>query len=100
MLRRLSSLHDVVCLMIQDLRERELPGGFGLYTFQDLRTGEKRSIWLTAKNRRLFAENFQKHQTALFEFFRECNCDWQVFSTEEGVAAHPKLMKLFAGHRR
>ncbi len=99
-LRRLSVLHDVVCIMIQDLRERELPGGFGLYTFQDLRSGEKRSIWLTASNRRLFAENFQAHQAALFEFFRECHCDWQVFSTEEGVAAHPKLMKLFAGHRR
>lgn len=100
MLKRLAVLHDVVCIAIQDLRERELPGGFGLYTFQDLRTGEKRTIWLTRKNRELFQENFQKHQSELFEFFREAHCDWEIVSTEEGIAAHPKLLKLFAGHRR
>lgn len=100
MLRRLSVLHDVVCIMVQDLRERELPGGFGLYTLEDLRTRQKRTIWLTRNNREIFSENFRKHQEELFEFFRQSHCDWEVVSTEEGVAAHPKLMRMFAGHRR
>lgn len=100
MLKKTAVRHDVVCICVQDLRERELPSGFGLYTFQDLRTGQKRSFWLTKKNRATFAENWQKHQTALLEFFRQAHVDWTVVSTEEGVAAYPKLMRLFAGHRR
>lgn len=100
MIRKTAVRHDVVCICVQDLRERELPNTWGLYTFQDLRTGKKRSIWLTAKNRATFAENFKRHQDALIEFFRSAHCDWTVVSTEEGVAAYPKLMRLFAGHRR
>lgn len=100
LLKRTAVKHDVVCICVQDLRERELPSGFGVYTFQDLLTGERRSIWLSKANRAKFAENFQRHQTALFEFFRSAHVDWTVVSTEEGVAAYPKLMRLFAGHRR
>jgi len=99
-IRKTAVRHDVVCICVQDLRERELPAGIGLYTFEDLRTRERRSIWLTKSNRAAFAENFQKHQEELFEFFRQSHCDWEVVSTEEGVAAYPKLMRLFAGHRR
>lgn len=99
-IRKAGSRHDLVCICVQDLRERELPSGIGLSTFQDLLTGERRSIWLNRKNRATFAENFQRHQTALFEFFKQSRCDWTVVSTEEGVAAYPKLMRLFAGHRR
>lgn len=100
MLKKTAVRHDVVCICVQDLRERELPNGFGFYTFQDLKTGQKRSIFLHKKNRAKFAENWQRHQTALFEFFRQAHVDWTVVSTEEGVAAYPKLMRLFAGHRR
>ena len=104
MLSRVSSHHDVVCIMVQDLRERELPQGalfgFGAYTFQDMRTGERKTIWLTPHNRRQFTENFQTHENALIETFQKADCDWEVISTEEGLAAHPKLMQLFANHRK
>lgn len=104
MLKKTAVRHDLVCMVVQDLRERELPPTSGwlpsLYTFEDMRTGEKVSIWLTRRNRQKFAENAEKNTRALFEFFKGAHCDWTLISTEEGVAAHPKLMKIFAGHRR
>lgn len=104
MLNRVSSHHDVVCIMVQDLRERELPQGalfgYGFYTFQDMRTAERKTIWLTPANRRKFTENFEAHEAGLIQLFQKCNCDWEVISTEEGLAAHPKLMQLFANHRK
>lgn len=99
-IKRMGLTHDVVCVNIQDRRERELPSGFGVYTFKDLRTGERISIWLSPTNRRLFAENHQRRQEALFAFLKEAHCDRAVFSTEEGDAAITKIMRLFAGHRR
>jgi uncharacterized protein (DUF58 family) len=102
-IKRAGYTHDVVCLVIQDRRERELPAPTGflpeLLTVQDIRTGERRSIWLTKKNRQAFAENFQRHSDALLAFFKEAHCDRAVFSTEEGDAAVPKIMRLFSGHR-
>lgn len=103
-LNNIASHHDVVCIMIQDLRERELPQGalfgYGFYTFEDVRTGERKTIWLTPGVRRKYTENFEKHEAGLIELFNRCDCDWEVISTEEGLAAHPKLLELFANHRK
>lgn len=99
-LRRAGTIHDIVCLVIQDRRERELPAGWGFYTLQDMRTGVRRTIWLSRSTRQKFQENFQRHNSALLALFKKAHCDWSVFSTEEGAAAHPKLMRLFGGHRR
>ncbi|HEY9774576.1 MAG TPA: DUF58 domain-containing protein [Planktothrix sp.] len=101
--RRAALTHDVVSLIIQDRRERELPAPTGwlpeLLTVQDIRTGERRSIWLTKKNRQAFSDNFQHHHDTLLAFLKEAHCDRAVFSTEEGEAAIPKIMRLFSGHR-
>jgi uncharacterized protein (DUF58 family) len=99
-LKRAALLHDVVAVVIEDRRERELPAGTGIYTLEDIRTGKRKSIWLSAKNRREFAEDFLRHQTALFAALRQAHCTFTVFSTEEGDAAIPKMMRLFGGHRR
>jgi uncharacterized protein (DUF58 family) len=107
-LKRAATTHDVVCVVIQDRRERELPApprvlGIELpsiITLEDLRTGERRSIWLSKKNRKAFADNFQRHQAQLFADLKEAHCEKEVFSTEEGEAAIPKMMRLFGGHRR
>jgi hypothetical protein len=32
-------------------------------------------------------------------FFKDAHCDRAVFSTEEGEAAIPKIMRVFSGHR-
>ncbi len=98
-LRRAAIRHDVVCLMIQDRRERELPPGWGFYTLQDLATGQRKTIFVSKKTRQKFAANFQQHQDALVSLFKGAHCSWEIFSTEEGDAAIPKLIKLFASHR-
>jgi hypothetical protein len=106
-LRKTAQYHDVICLCVQDRRERELPAGIkvlgfeigGLYTLRDLRTGQRKSIWLSKGNREKFAENFRQHQESLEEFFRKSHIDFGIFSTEEGVAGLPKLMRVFSNHR-
>jgi len=102
-IKRMGYVHDIVCLAVQDRRERELPAPLGwfpeLLTIRDIRTGELRTIWLTKKNRKAFADNFKRHQDALMAFFKEAHCDKATFSTEEGEAAIPKVMRVFAGHR-
>lgn len=106
-LRKTASFHDVICLTVQDRRERELPAGVkvfgveigGLYTLRDLRTGQRKSIWLSKSNREKFADNFRQHQQALEGFFRKSHIDFGIFSTEEGVAGLPKVMRLFSNHR-
>ncbi|MBC8000500.1 MAG: DUF58 domain-containing protein [Leptolyngbya sp.] len=106
-LKKAAQLHDVICLVVQDRRERELPAGIkvfgwelgGLYTLRDLRTGQRKSIWLSKGNREKFAQNFRQHQEGLEEFFRKSHVDFGVFSTEEGVAGLPKVISLFSSHR-
>jgi len=98
-LRRAAVRHDVVCLIVQDRRERELPPGWGFYTLQDLATGQRKTIFVSKKTRAQFAANFERHQAALQALFKSSHCKWEVFSTEEGDAAIPKTIKLFASHR-
>jgi uncharacterized protein (DUF58 family) len=99
-LKRAALVHDIVSVVIQDRRERELPDGWGPYTLADMRTGKWKTIWLSAKNRAEFAANFQRHHDALLADLKAAHCDSAVFSTEEGDAALPKMMLLFGGHRR
>lgn len=98
-LRRASAAHDVVCMVVNDRRERELPNVFGMVTLTDMRSGRRKSIWLSRENRARYAENFRQHQQALLAFFRQIHCDSGVFSTEEGPAAIPRIVRLFKGHR-
>ena len=102
-IKRAGFTHDVVCLVVQDRRERELPAPTGwfpeLITVRDIRTGERRSIWLTKKNRKAFADNFARHQEELLAFLKSARCDRVIFSTEEGEAAIPRLIRVFSGHR-
>jgi uncharacterized protein (DUF58 family) len=98
-LRRAAVRHDIVALITQDRRERELPPGWGFYTLQDLRTGQRKTIFVSRRTREAFAANFARHQAALTGFLKSAHCSWEVFSTEEGDAAIPKTIKLFASHR-
>jgi uncharacterized protein (DUF58 family) len=99
-LRRTALMHDVVCLTVQDKRERELPPVWGPFTLQDLKTGKRKTIFVTKRTREQFAKNFERHQRALEAFFKASHISWEVFSTEEGDAAIPKVIKLFATHSR
>lgn len=99
-LRRAKLAHDVVCLVIEDRRERELPPGWGFFTYQDLETGQRVLIFLSKKNRAKFAANVDNRKKDLTAFFKAIRASWLVVSTEEGDAAIPRVLKLFSNHKR
>ena len=100
-LRDAAAMHDVVCVVIQDLRERELPSGRGLYTLRDIVSGEAQSVWLNDTNREQFRQNAQARLDELAAFFTDADCDWGLFSTEQDAdEVIPEMMRLFSGHRR
>jgi uncharacterized protein (DUF58 family) len=100
-LRDAAAVHDVVCVVIQDLRERELPAGRGLYTLRDIVSGESKAVWLNDANREQFRQNAQGRLDELTAFFKDADCDWGLFSTEQDVdEVIPEMMRLFSGHRR
>lgn len=105
------ALHDVVCIHVQDKRERELPipqysKWFGwvqrwfptLYALQDW-SGAVRYIWNTAKNRKLYADNFRTFEASVHGRLKDAHCRWLVVSTEQGHDAYPELIKAFGGAR-
>ncbi len=98
-LKKASSLHDLVCVVIQDERERALPEGSGFFTLEDIATGARKTIWLNAKSRAQFKANAEQQLANLFTFFAEARCRSAVFSTEQGAEAIPMMMRMFAGHR-
>lgn len=94
-LARAARTHYIVCLGVYDIRERELPGGFGLYTLRDVTTGETQSIWLNQANRNRYRENFQALQKSLNEFFTEAKIHFHAFSTEDSPVAQQAIRELF-----
>ncbi len=99
-LKRAANSHDVVCVVVQDLRERELPVGWGPIRLVDLGTAKSKTIWLSDASRTAYAANFERHQSTLLADLKEAHCQSAVFSTEEGMQALHKMMILFGGHRR
>lgn len=99
-LKRAASKHDLVCVIVQDRRERELPEGWGPIRLADINTAAAKTIWLSDASRATFAANFARHQSALLADLKAAHCDSAVFSTEEGMQALHKMMILFGGHRR
>ncbi len=97
-IKRAALSHDIVCLLVNDLRELELPQGWGLYTLSDLRTGKRRSFWLTEKRRAQFAQLSLQRQEVLCAFFKDAHCDFSAFNTAEGEEALTRVMRLFGGH--
>lgn len=96
--------HDVVCIYVQDRRERELPklpgflGWLGcFYAIQDY-DGNRRFIWNNAATRRNYTANFEKHRGQILSSLEDRLCQVLQVSTEEGDAALPKVLDLFSGH--
>lgn len=99
-LKRAAAAHDIVCVIVQDRRERELPGGWGPIRLADISTATEKTVWLSDASRAAYAANFNRHQSALLADLKAAHCDSAVFSTEEGMQALHKMMILFGGHRR
>lgn len=111
-LRRTARRHDVICMYVQDVRERELPDvswGWGplgwltgvlgcFYTLQDW-SGARRTIWVNRKTRAQYAANFRAHEAAINARIKEARCRSVIMSTEEGDSAYPKLVQVFGRAR-
>lgn len=96
--------HDIVCIYVQDRRERELPklpgflGWLGCFYVIEDHDGNRRLIWNNSRTRRVYNANFKKHEAAIINALEDRLCQCLVVSTEEGDAAIPKVLDLFSGH--
>jgi len=103
-LSNLAVVHDVVCIYVQDRRERELPelsgwaGKFGFfYRIQDP-NGDSTWVWNNGTTRRKWTENWKAHEASISSRIDEYGCDLLILSTEEDESAITSVLNLFAGH--
>lgn len=94
-------LHDVICIYVQDLRERELPGVglFGcVYELQDY-DGGTTLMWNNFFSRRAHARAFREQETRIKSELTRRNCEVVVVSTEESDdAVMTRILDLFGTH--
>lgn len=109
-LEEAATMHDIICIYVQDRRERELPqlngtgffsgilGALGcFYTLED-HLGNREVIWNSASTRRKYSANFRAHEARVTGRLDQCGCQSMVVSTEEGLGAIPKVLNLFGSH--
>ena len=82
--------HEVVCLRLSDLRERELPAAplfswLPLPAFLDVRTaaGEREVLLASPRNRRRHAQQFDEQEAKTREVLAASGCKYAHFGTEE-----------------
>lgn len=112
-LEEISVLHDVVCVYVQDERERKLPDpiqadGVTGWLFRQLDRfgwfltldtgGERKTIFVNKKSRAAYATNWRRHEASILTRLEEYKTQWLVVSTEMGDLAIPEIMSLFLGH--
>lgn len=92
----------VRAVVVQDLRERELPEGPRWLPFPvpidvfDLSTGARRKWWLTDKNRRRYTQAFEEHEAKLRRFFKAHGVFFETVSTESGAEANKSVLGLLS----
>lgn len=103
-LGNLAVVHDVVCIFVQDRRERELPeppgilGRIGFFLRIQDPSGNSKWVWNNAKTRRQWTENWKAHEASISAAITDGNCQLLVLSTEEDETAIESVLNLFAGH--
>lgn len=100
----LAVVHDVVCIFVQDARERQLPEPEGwlarlgfFYRIEDA-AGNSKWVWNNAATRAKWTENWKAHEASVSSAIDDCNCQLLVISTEEDESAINSVLNLFAGH--
>lgn len=99
--------HEVVCLMVQDLRERELPNlllspWLPLPMFCEACdvAGGTRLVLPTARTRSRYHQAFVDQQAAVTTFLSASRCSCAIFSTEESSSARKtRLTRVLNGKR-
>ncbi len=92
----------VRAVVVQDLRERELPQGPRWLPFPvpidvfDLSTGARKKWWLTAKNRSRYTQAFEEHEVRLHRFFKAHGVSFETIGTESGAEANKSVLGLLS----
>jgi uncharacterized protein (DUF58 family) len=111
-LKRAAKLHDVLCFVVEDIRERELPdlssdGGFfgwlssklgWFYVLEDW-TGARRHFWVNKTTRARYTADFKAHEAQVLKQLEDARCRALVVSTEEGADAYLKIAKALRGRK-
>jgi len=97
-LKILASKHDIVAVVIEDPIESELPQGNSMIELQDIESGIRRKVGLSALQRQRYAEAMQRRRKELVETFYSIPMDY-IFIQSDQYAIGP-LLKLFATRRR
>lgn len=96
----LATINNVRAVVIQDIRERELPQGWRflptpLKVF-DMNTGKQVTWWLTEANRKKYTAEFERHEAALIKFFEDSGITYELVRTDEGEESVQKVIGLLA----
>jgi uncharacterized protein (DUF58 family) len=95
----LARLNNVRAVVIQDIRERELPnpGSFiprPLKVF-DMTTGRQVTWWLTDANRRKYTAEFERHEAGLKKFFEDNGIRYEFVRTDDTESV-PQVIGLLS----
>jgi uncharacterized protein (DUF58 family) len=96
-LRLLTSMHDVVAIVVEDPAEARLFSGHGVVDVRDPDSGIRRRIALGNRARRAFAALVGNRRTALTARFRDLRMD-HAFVQDDGPIVEP-LLELFSARR-
>ncbi|HEY9774270.1 MAG TPA: DUF58 domain-containing protein [Planktothrix sp.] len=96
-----ASQHDIVFLVVGDLRERELPDeGFGFRDIEDIQTGKKVSVFLSAEARRRWQEDFDRRREEMRKRLENFGISMEEFFTDQTVdELNEKIVPVLAGQR-
>jgi hypothetical protein len=100
----LAVVHDVVCIFVQDARERQLPepegwlGRLGFFYRIEDEQGNSKWVWNNATTRQKWTENWMAHVASVSAAIDERGGQLLVISTEEDEQAVTSVLNLFAGH--
>lgn len=90
--------HDVIPLVIRDIRERILPEHRGGLRLRDLETGLERILWFTKKNQEVFQAEIKKREEDLTHLFKRLSLDYVWVDSRTDYLL--EITKLFLSRRR
>ena len=97
-LRRLARKHVVLCAVLLQPGEAELPAVNGMVVYEDALTGEINHVPLQEEARQQYRQRYQEKLSTLTKSLKNAGCRFQLFVTsdrDENVRV--RLMTLFSG---
>ncbi len=98
-LKPFALLHDVVCIVISDPREKVLPKKWCIAALKDLETGKSRTIWLGGAERKAaFQKRAEGREQGLKALFQSLSIDALWINQETDYVG--EIGRLFLARRR